>query len=823
MEMIAHLTKVNGSRKEETLKEHCLKTAVYAVQSVESGEYLQNILRGQLTDEKNFQFKRSDFYFTVYVSGLLHDMGKAKQEYIQYIEKAFRGEKVIKGSVNHTFAGVQWIMEKFHTEVSSPWEKITSEIISFAVGSHHGMFDCVKLDGDNGFVYRQQKDKKELCYEEVLQNYFEQVIEEEKIVGYFQKAVDEVKKFYNTLILEYGKSKSAISFQMGMLARLVLSAVIYGDRRDTSEFMSQRKIVVNNNITWENSQSYFESELKNLDSVSAINQVRREISLQCVKAAERNTGIYQMNIPTGGGKTLSALRYALAHAKIYHKKRIIFIIPLLSVLEQNVKVICDYLPDSQTVLEHHSNIIKEKNIGDDLDKCEFLAESWNSPVVVSTLVQLLNILFSHQTSAVGRMQALCDSVIVIDEVQTLPRRMTLMFNMALNFLQKYCNTTVLLSSATQPCFEELKWPLHLAEKPNLVQLNKQQLAVFRRSKIVVDRNHPYGMDWDDCTSFCSGLMEKHNSLLIVCNTKSEARTLFKRMKKQARWQGWAIYHLSASMCQVHRMDVLEKIQEKLSVLQNRVQEKNDIQKVICIATQVVEAGIDISFEGGVRVLAGIDNLVQAAGRSNRSNEYGFLGIVYLICLKNEKLGPLPDIKMAQICTRKLLDNWNEEIDGSIIEGEAVRKYYQYLYQETEKEIEYPVEISGELFYMSKLLANQNVYGNTMKNRNYFFHQPFKTVGKNFKVFDENTIDVLVPYGEGIRLIKKLKALTASDFQIEETRELIQQAKLYSISIFEWQKKKLEEAELLTSLWDGRLFILNEKAYDDSLGCISEEE
>ena len=152
-----------------------------------------------------------------------------------------------------------------------------------------------------------------------------------------------------------------------------------------------------------------------------------------------------------------------------------------------------------------------------------------------------------------------------------------------------------------------------------------------------------------------------------------------------------------------------------------------------------------------------------------------------------------------------------------------RKYYQYLYQETEKEIEYPVEISGELFYMSKLLANQNVYGNTMKNRNYFFHQPFKTVGKNFKVFDENTIDVLVPYGEGIRLIKKLKALTASDFQIEETRELIQQAKLYSISIFEWQKKKLEEAELLTSLWDGRLFILNEKAYDDSLGCISEEE
>ena len=819
MKLLAHLTMDDNIRKEQTLKEHCLNTADYAAQSIGCCQYPQNILQEPSYADTAPQSKGMDFYHIAYVAGLIHDMGKGKQEFVRYLEAAFRGEKVDRGSVNHTFAGVQWIMGRFHTGSSSPWEKMTSEIISFAVGSHHGMFDCVDLEGNNGFLHRQQKDKNELCYEEAVQNYFGQVISEDEAKEYFRQAVGEVKNFYDATIEEYGKNKSAVCFQLGMLARLILSAVIYGDRRDTSEFMGQKKQDTEREITWQDRRIYFEDKLNHLSSDSAINQVRSEISVQCAKAAESCPGIYRMSVPTGGGKTLSTLRYALRHAEIYHKKRIIFIIPLLSVLDQNVKVIRDYILDPEAVLEHHSNVVREKNTGDDLDQYEFLTESWNSPVVVSTLVQMLNILFSHQTSTVGRMQSLCDSVIVIDEVQTLPKRITLMFNMALNFLQKYCNATVILSSATQPCFEDLKWPLHLAKETELVRLGRQQLAAFRRSKIEIDRKHPYGMDWDECTCFCSELMEKHSSLLVICNTRSEAKILFERMKGQA----WDVYHLSTDMCQRHRMDVLEKIQEKLTVLQDGVRKKACVRKLICIATQVVEAGVDFSFESVVRVMAGIDNLAQAAGRCNRSNEYGYLGYVYLISLKNENLSMLREIKNAQNSTRKVLDIWDQESDDSVIDKEAAQKFYQYLYQEMEKEIEYPVKISGEPFYLAKLLANQNTYGNTGENRNYFFRQPFKTIGENFKVFDENTVDVLVPYKEGIDFIQKLKRLGTSEFHIEETKKLIQQAKLYSISIFDWQKQKLKGAGLLTPVLEGRAYTLEEKAYDDDLGLILMEE
>ncbi len=824
MKMIAHLIMNDGARIEQTLREHCIATADYAVQSIGCSQCPQNILQELPAADAAFERKITNLYHTVYLSGILHDMGKAKQEFIQYMEDVSQGKNVAKGSVNHTFAGVQWLMEMFHTSTSSVWERMTSEIVSFAVGSHHGMFDCVDLDGNNGFLYRLQKDKTELCYEETVKNYFTQVAGKEEVIEHFQKAVEEVKNFYNTAIEEYGKNRSVIHFQFSMLARLVLSSVIYGDRRDTNEFMGQKKLDTGRNITWKDRRSYFEDKLKYLSSSSEINQVRSEISMQCAKAAANPPGIYRMCEPTGGGKTLSALRYALAHAEIYHKKRIIFIIPLLSILDQNVKVIRDYMLDPEAVLEHHSNIIHEKNTGEDLDPCEFLTESWNSPVVVSTLVQLLNILFSYKTSALGRMQALCDSVIVIDEVQTLPQRITLMFNMALNFLRSYCNTTIVLSSATQPCFEELKWPLHLAEKPDLVCLSRQQLAVFRRSRIEIDRKHPYGMDWDECTCFCRGLMEKHHSLLVICNTKSEAKTLFKRMKEQAEGQEWDVYHLSTAMCQKHRVQVLGEIQEKLIALQDKIRKGSAVRKVICIATQVVEAGVDFSFEGVVRALAGIDNLVQAAGRCNRSNEYGCLGTVYLISLKNENLSMLRQIQNAQISTRKVLDKWNQD-DDSIISEEAAREFYQYLYQQKdgEKEMQYPVKISGDTFYLAKLLANQNQQANTEKNKDYFFRQPFKTIGESFKVFDEDTLDVLVPYKEGADLIQKLKSLSADKFHIAEAKNLIRLTKPYSIRIYDWQRRKLSDAGLLAPILEGRAYILDKKAYDDNFGLILMEE
>ncbi len=789
--LVAHLTNVNGIRTEQSLKEHCFQTAEYAGTSIGSAE----------------------FFHTVHLAGLLHDMGKAKAEFVEYLDAVYQGQDVKRGTINHSFAGVIWLLEKHHRDTSSLWEKLTSEIIGYAAGSHHGLFDCVDLDGKNGFLHRLQTDKKELCYEEAVTNFFEQVVEEACVEEEFKKAVSEVEAFFTEVKDTYGSNAGKVFFQVSMLIRLALSAVIYGDRRDTSEFMSghsrQEAALQAEEAAWKRRRDFFEDKLSDLDSSTILNQVRSDISGQCLLAAERPSGIYRLSVPTGAGKTLCTLRYALAHAEKYHKKRIIFIIPLLSVLDQNVKVIRDYVPDAGEVLEHHSNVIQERNSGEEADRYEFLEESWNYPIVVSTMVQLLNILFSHQTSSVGRMQALCDSVIVIDEVQSLPGKVTVMFNMAMNFLQRHCNATIVLSTATQPCFEELKWPLLLAGDPDMVCLNQEQCRVFERADIQ-SRVLSGGMDWDECAAFCAEQMESHTSLLVICNTKSEARKLSEKLLEQAEYQQWDIFHLSTAMCQAHRVEVLDGLRERLSELQQKPREDSDTRRLICVSTQLIEAGVDISFSCVIRILAGIDNLSQAAGRCNRSNEYGQKGAVYLISLKDENLNMLKDIRNAQLCTRNVLEN-QKGSEESLIGEQAVRRFYRYLFEATEKEIRYPIEDCHTTLYLADLLSNRNPYAKQAEK--FVLHQPFKTAGRAFRVFDENTIDVITPYKGGQEVIKELQAME-SRFEPEKCREKLRQAQKYTVSLYAWQKEKLDQAGLLYSILDGSVLLLDSQAYDE---------
>ncbi len=793
MKLLAHLTKKDEVRVEQSLRKHCVQTAEYASVSL----------------------KDIGFYHMAYLAGLLHDMGKATRKYNDYLEDAFAGKQVVRGSVNHTFAGVIYLLENYCSE-SILQKKLAVEIIGYAIGAHHGLFDCVDLEGKNGFLYRLNKDKKELCYEEALHNFFEQVADEKQIEQLFCRAAEEFEIFYQRLVVDWEGKSQKVFFQIGLLARLLLSAVIYGDRRDTAEFMGETISLKEKPVSWTAEKEYFEKKLAQFDTISEINQVRSKISEQCVKHAERPTGIYRLNVPTGAGKTLCTLRYALNHAEKFHKKKIIFIIPLLSVLDQNAKVIRDYIQDERMILEHHSNVIYEKEYGQDkaeLDMYEVLAENWNSPIIVSTLVQLLNILFTNKTSAVGRMRALCDSVIIIDEVQSIPKKTIAMFNMAINFLCNYCNATIVLSSATQPCLEELDWPVRFAEQPDMVSLNKSQLKVFERAEII-DRTNPYGMDMEGWVDFCNSIMEEQNSLLVICNTKSEARSLFERMMEIADEEGWYICHLSTGMCQSHRTDVLEELQEELYTLQEGLRRHTKIKKVLCISTQLVEAGVDFSFECVVRVLAGIDNLAQAAGRCNRSNEYGHTGKVYLINLKNENLNMLKEIVDAQNSTRNVLINMKQMKEESLIGEYATQIFYRNMFRRNDmkSKIKYPV--NKELSLVS-LLSNKNPYAN--KDKFTILHQPFKTIGEKFQVFDEQTMDVLVPYGEGKKLIEELRKQEQTTFFLPSLKEIMQQTKRFTINIYQWQKDKLWEEGLLFSLFEDRVFVLDEKAYDKRYG------
>ena len=797
MKFLAHITSSNGQRIEQTLWAHCRKTAYYA------GEAMRHL----------------DLYNTGYLAGLLHDMGKATNKFNQYLEDSFAEKPVKRGSVNHTFAAVIYLLEHFHHR-KKPEEDLTAEIISYAVGAHHGLFDCTDLEGNSGFGHRLHKDRIEICYEEAVQNYFEHVATEEEVSSLFFKASAEIKSFVDKLLIKYNGKYSRVFFQISLTTRMLLSAVIYGDRRDTGEFMKQLEYKTEYSFDWNQTFDYFEAKIQAFDSSSAINQVRRHISEQCLSFSSQKAGIFRLNVPTGGGKTLCSLRYGLAHAKQYKKRRIIFIIPLLSVLEQNAAVIHQYLPDENIILEHHSNVVREKSQKNELDYYELSTEDWEKPVIISTLVQLLNILFSGKTSDIKRMQALCNSIIIIDEIQSIPKKLISMFNMAMNFLQECCNTTIVLSSATQPCFDNTDWPLHLASQADMVVLSEAERTVFKRNHLK-NCTTPYGMSLEECSCFCHELIRKHISLLIICNTKKEAGDLYSLLNELDTEKELDIFHLSTSMCPQHRIETLKQITNQLSVLQAESTKQLTVKKLICVSTQLVEAGIDFSFDGVVRILAGMDNLAQSAGRCNRSNEYGYPGTVYLINLKNESLQMLPDIRHAQDCTRKILAlSKNQEID--VGNEDSIRQYYSFFFEEIKKEIDYPLPDYKGSITLTSLLANDNPFQNR-KRKNYQMNQPFQQISRYFHVFENDTIDIIVPYGKGKQLIRELENMKQDYYALFSVSQVLENAKPFTISVFRYQYEQLYNAGLLTPLFEGRISVLDEKAYDPFLGVSVPEE
>lgn len=528
-----------------------------------------------------------------------------------------------------------------------------------------------------------------------------------------------------------------------------------------------------------------EGKLNTLSQESPIDRARQAISDQCRQAAEQSGGVFRLNVPTGGGKTLSSLRFALAHARRHRKQRIIFTSPLLSILEQNAAVIRDYIQDDGLILEHHSNLIRTEEDGQQLDEQELLAETWESPIIITTLVQLLNTLFSGKTTAIRRFHSLCGSVIVIDEVQTVPSKMLSLFSLAINFLSEICGATVVLCSATQPCTEQIEHPLH-SPISEIVPYDPTLWAVFRRTSI----QNAGTMSLEQIADFALDKLETANSLLIVCNKKNQAEHLYNLLKDRNS----ALFSLSAAMCVAHRRDTLDKLRSSLA--------RNE-QKTVCISTQVIEAGVDISFACVIRLSTGMDSVVQAAGRCNRSGEAGpgVLAPVYLVQCQNESLARLPDIRKGQGATQELLTEFAshpELYHGRPDSDKAIGYYYRALYRrEPTGHHDYCVKDRPSLFSLLSL----NDY--CTEPQPYYFRQAFRLAGSLFQVFEEDTMDVIVPYGPGSELIQDLNGERAGHDPVF-LKALLEKAKPYTVSLYRYQIDRLNEEQSLIPLPGGAL-------------------
>lgn len=750
------------------------------------------------------------------LTGLLHDMGKVTDIFNSYIHYSLMNpnDKSFKGSIDHSTAGAKFIYDNFYNSTDQ-FQRLTAQLISLVICSHHGgLIDSLDLYGMDRFTDRMKKEKK-IFYDEVQSNFKSECLKMECINDLFNKSKEEIKSIF-IKINKIDRSAKFIRFAAGMLEKYLFSCVIDADRYDTYTFMEgkdlQRKI--NKEALWNELADILEDKLKSYLKVNKIDLLREEVSLSCKNFAKNKPGIYQLSVPTGGGKTLSSLRYALEHAKKFHKDRIFYIIPFTTIIDQNAKDIKDILGHKDMILEHHSNLVLDNEEED----YKLLTERWDSPIILTTMVQFLDTLFSGGTQGIRRMHNLANSIIIFDEIQALPIKCISMFNSAINFLSNICNTTTILCTATQPLLSTTKIPLKLSENPNIISNIHDKFKQFKRVNLI-DKRIVGEYSANLLKDFISNKMDEVKSILIILNTKNSAKEVFHALQKAntnlPKNKQYVIVHLSTSMCPAHRIKVLKDMREKLGH-----------QRVICISTQLIEAGVNISFECVIRSLAGLDNIAQAAGRCNRHGERD-CGDVYIVNVAGENVSKLTDIKEGQECTKRVLDEFKENpnmFDNDLLSPKAMEQYYQYYFYNRRAEMDYTLPKPNNDKTMYDLLSNNKEAIRAFEGRNghkpeLILRQAFKTAGKNFHVIDQNTTGVIVPYGEG----KKLITLINGECKLSELKQYLKKAQQFSVNLFEADMRKLEKFEGLIKLKDGAMLALRNEFYTENMGVTFEDK
>lgn len=751
--MIAHIT---SDQKKETVWEHSVKTMRKARELGKTCgmEYLAGL------------------------AALIHDMGKGSKLFLKYIQCVSGGQSWNRAKVNHSSAGARWIAE--HYPGKTAFEKLTTEMIAWSVMSHHGVQDIVSIDGVAQYDQRIRPDQ-EICYEEVVRNFFRECDMNMDVL--YQKAALEVKAYINRL---GGKSNSELRFCLGMLMRLLLSILIDSDRYETAMFMSGavREPEPDSGMLWDSFILKIEDRIMSFRESKIEDRGRKElyllrdrISLQCLKQSVRSTGIYTLQVPTGGGKSLASMRFALHHAKEHHLSRIFYIAPFRTILEQTAETYRNLFQMENAVLEHHSDILVEK----DDEETQALIERWASPVILTTFVQFLNTLFSHRTQSVRRMHTLMNSVIIVDEVQSLPIKAVSLFNCAMNFL-KQMNTTIILCSATQPLLAQTEHPLSVDGA--FIENAEELFRKMRRTRML---NFTYIHTAEKiCDLACEKLLEQSCGLIIL-NTRAAAKRVYEELAER-NLPNTTIIYLSTFMCAQHRIDRLEEFREKLK----ESRETQGREKVVCVSTQLIEAGVDLSADWVIRSTAGWDSLIQASGRCNRE-AMRELGDVYLVKCDEEKLGSLQDIRQGQQISERLLRQYFREGQEDISESPwLIDEYYRYYFFEKKAEMDYPIE-RGFLKTTILDLLSSNSCGlkNSEKNPlgekagKQIIHQAFREAGQQFRVIETDTQAVLVPYRKGKDYIEQLN----SDIRYEEIEMILRMAQRYTVNAREGEIRK----------------------------------
>ncbi len=775
------------------------------------------------------------------ILGLLHDFGKASDEYQNYLRSA---EGLLKpeqeeyvdyiakrGKIDHSTAGAQLVFEKLFDRGHEG--KLVAQVLALTVASHHsGLIDCLTPDGNNNFQRRIEKSNEETHLNEarkkltVIEQQLNKTLAKPVEQTFFKKLSEEMK--------EQSSSKATLAFKHGLLTRFLLSCLLDADRLNTADFeMPQNRILRNYGKyhPWElliqRLEQKYEVFVRTTSEMPQgrayeVNQIRNQVAQACLDIANQAKGIYQLTVPTGGGKTLASLRFALHHAAKYQMDRIFYVVPYITIIDQNADEVRKILEDQDengnlfgnVVLEHHSNLTPEE----ETHRHKLLAENWDSQIVFTTQVQFLETLFGAGTRNARRMHQLANAVIILDEVQTIPIKITDMFTTALRFLTHDCGSTGVLCTATQPPFENTGSPyraLNIKPEHKIIQNEQELFNKLKRVK-VHDERRPGGWSNMEVADLAKHALEDKGSVLIVLNTKKSARSLYQEIKS---WDICTTYHLSTNMCPAHRSNILDIIKGKLA----------DNQPVICASTQLIEAGVDIDFGAVIRSLAGLDSITQAAGRCNRHGKRDKGGSVWVVNPLEENLSHLPDIKTGRDKAQTVLDNYRDDpnqFENDPIGLNALDEYYKFYYPVRHTDMRYPVKASSsvgredDLFNLLSLntVSTQVYLRINQVKPDIFLRQSFQSAGKAFQVIESVSQGIIVPYEEGETVITDLCATS----NVEKQYQLLKRAQYFSVNLFTNEFNKLFKIGAIKEVQSGSgIYYLDKQFYSMAFGWSDE--
>ncbi len=743
-----------------------------------------------------------------------HDDGKNTQEYLDYIKAAEKGINVVRGSVIHSTYGAL-LVDKL-AQPKNIISRLTAEMARTAIMSHHGLRDCISADGSRAFPKAAERiadsfdGVKDIVYEQYGNA---SIVDEYMTACKDAKDIQDLINNFRCTEERYGGAH----FYLAMYERLLLSILIDADRTDTACFednIALPELPSKTNLIqlWHDYRTHCDAGIKELQrdkAPSLLDEYRADISAACSEYDGGANGTFRLVLPCGAGKTLSALRYALHTAEKYGKRHIFYIAPYNSILEQNADEIAKYIGNDDAVLRHYSNIVFEQDDGENEKKYKLLTENWSlSPIIATSAVQFLNTLFASKTSCVRRMQALGDSVIIVDEIQALPINVLKLFNAAMNFLAHFCDSVIVLCSATQPLLDKLD-TYRIMPPQSIIPDEGKYRKAFKRVEIV-DYTAGNGFSVDEAAKYIMEQAQTARSTLAIVNTKVTARAIAEYISTNVDSANvYEVVHLSTNMCPAHRISVLTKLRKHLK--DNKYQ-----KKIICISTTLIEAGVDVSFERVIRSLTGLDSIVQASGRCNRNKETT-CGTVSVIYIRDEKIGSLGHLQKAQQITLEVFYNIRthpERYPTGALSQTAMDEFYARYYLPLQaREMAFPLKDDPEHTIIDLLTNNPAGSKRCADSKGYLLKQAFKEAGDAFSVIkDTGKRDVVVAYNDDAS--KHIEKLLSSRLISEQKKELrlLQQ---YTVQLNQYTIEKIGAGIRFEE--NAGIWILNGKQYDKTYG------